>query len=455
MPHKSFGILHGVLLLIIGFGLANPSTASAMRLEQAISRAMHDNASLMAAKSRIEAARGSVDLAKSGYMPKIGLSETYFATNSPMRAFGVKLNQERITGEDFDPALLNNPETISNWRTTIFVEQSLYRGGRVYYANRMAESNVKSASLDTETARKEIRFAIIERWFALWLLTKKMEVLEKSKELAKESVKVTEDKSEAGLTLTTDVLDVKINLERVRKNINDTKAEMATAHSSIKALLGMGDDEKFTVQFGEYEVPPFRESLNALVEEGRKSRPDLQKLVTQIGEAEDKLRSTRGALHPALGMTYDYNLDGKNSPGGDGDSWIFAIRADINLFAGGRDKAKIAIAKANLTTVKFLYESKRAELKVEIENNYRKLLTNVENMVISLSQSTLAERSHAITKERYLEGAVDTRDLLKAETQLEEAKLGYYESRYKIILARAQLDLTLGRNELSIMERTE
>ena len=59
------------------------------------------------------------------YLPNVNASYTFSNTNNPLYAFGSKLNQERITQMDFDPAKLNALDAISNFATKIEVQQPI------------------------------------------------------------------------------------------------------------------------------------------------------------------------------------------------------------------------------------------------------------------------------------------------------------------------------------------
>lgn len=66
------------------------------------------------------------------YLPNVNASYTFSNTNNPLYAFGSKLNQERISAMDFDPASLNDPKAISNFATKLEVQQPIINMDAVY-----------------------------------------------------------------------------------------------------------------------------------------------------------------------------------------------------------------------------------------------------------------------------------------------------------------------------------
>ncbi|MFT6336200.1 MAG: hypothetical protein ACJATI_002956 [Halioglobus sp.] len=59
------------------------------------------------------------------YYPNVSLDYTGITTSSPLMAFGSKLNQSILTQNDFNPALLNDPDAIQNFSFQLKVQQPI------------------------------------------------------------------------------------------------------------------------------------------------------------------------------------------------------------------------------------------------------------------------------------------------------------------------------------------
>ena len=68
-------------------------------------------------EQEMNAAKAEFNQTNSILLPSISVSHSGISTNNPLMAFGSKLNQEILTQNDFNPVLLNNPETIENFTT--------------------------------------------------------------------------------------------------------------------------------------------------------------------------------------------------------------------------------------------------------------------------------------------------------------------------------------------------
>lgn len=75
------------------------------------------NLSVKLANDEVNSAKAGLLQTRAMYLPNITASYTGTATNSPLMAFGTKLNQSRITMMDFDPVRLNSPDNIFRHKT--------------------------------------------------------------------------------------------------------------------------------------------------------------------------------------------------------------------------------------------------------------------------------------------------------------------------------------------------
>jgi len=118
---KLSSVISLCLLLSLGHTLLAARTEipdTPLTLGEAIKMGLANNPQIAAVKSKVDASMAIVSQARSGFFPRVDISESFSRTTNPMWAFGTKLNQEVITSEDFDPQTLNDPEAINNFATT-------------------------------------------------------------------------------------------------------------------------------------------------------------------------------------------------------------------------------------------------------------------------------------------------------------------------------------------------
>jgi len=121
------------MVLALASVLLTPALALAtpLPLDEAIRAAWTHNEGYAASARATDAARLDADAARDRRLPTLSLSAQGVRTDEPVAAFGMRLDQARITAADFAPERLNHPDAIGGYRLGATITQVLYGGGRV------------------------------------------------------------------------------------------------------------------------------------------------------------------------------------------------------------------------------------------------------------------------------------------------------------------------------------
>ena len=114
-------IVAGVLVwpLFCFSALAGNKPGDVLTMEQAVAVALEHNHEIKAVQSALAAGRADIGIARSNLLPRISFEERFLRTNNPGWAFMSRLNQSRIEAQDFNPALLNSPDAINDFQSSI------------------------------------------------------------------------------------------------------------------------------------------------------------------------------------------------------------------------------------------------------------------------------------------------------------------------------------------------
>jgi outer membrane protein TolC len=450
---KSLSAHLAVIPYLVIVLIATPAPSVwAITLEEAIETALEDNPGIKSQEAGSNSAKYMSDTARAGLMPELDIVESYTRTNNPMYAFGSLLNQEQITQSDFEPARLNNPDTINNFQTSIRLSQPLFTGGRLTGEIGRAESFANASLGSLAKSRQELTAMVIEAWLNLNLLRERKSVLSDSVTLADENLAIASDRVELGLALQSDILDMTIQREKTRQELNETVAAAKTTLSVLKSLLGITRQSPLTPEFGAYRIPDKTSALDSLRNEAMVSRPDLKAMNAHVQMARNGIRIAKSGYLPEIGLVADYSLNQGRLGSGAGDSWQFGVTARWNIFNGGKDHARIKAAAARLNEIKHKKEALKREIEIQVERNYYKLQTVKLNLGISKKQMALAKESLRITSQRFEQGLETGADILASETQYKKAQLNYLTVEYMELVTSSLLDLAIGRAGTSIVE---
>jgi len=144
---------------------APASAATPLSIEDALRAAWRQNDALSASERGAEAARLDAQSARDRRLPELQLSARAMRTDQPMMAFGTRLDQGRITQEDFAPSLLNDPDAIGGYQVGATLTQVLYGGGRITAGRRAAEAAATAERQDHSRRRQEIAAQVVEAYF--------------------------------------------------------------------------------------------------------------------------------------------------------------------------------------------------------------------------------------------------------------------------------------------------
>ena len=131
----------------------------------AIRTAWRDQSGLRAGRALVEGKRDEAAGFAALKLPTLTLNAQGVRTDEPMQAFGMRLNQSRITAMDFNPASLNKPDAIMGFGGSAVVQQPLYAGGRISAAKWAGEYAAQAESASQARREQETAMAIVEAYF--------------------------------------------------------------------------------------------------------------------------------------------------------------------------------------------------------------------------------------------------------------------------------------------------
>ncbi len=405
-----------VVLLITLLSLA---LARELELREAIELAIRNNHLIKSAQRDIKAQELELKAAKGALFPRIKVEETFTRTDMPAYAFMSKLNQERITMQDFDPARLNNPKAINNFETKFTLEVPIWLGGKVQSAQKMAEYEYRAVSLEAERRKEEVIRQVYNAYMDAVLAKESIKVAEQAVKDAMEHLRLAEQMHKVGLALLSDVLRAKVYLSKAEENLQKAIRGYQTAKKGLELVVG--------VPLGDFEVQEVAHcpqiDINHLREKVQ-SRKDIKALEERLKMLEEAYRFTLSDNLPQVFAFTQYFLNSKDHPfGADGKGYLAGVSVswtfDTGLTTLRRAQANLERRASLQERLKLLRDSALFDLNrsyAEYENALD-MLRSAEDR-IRASQEVLR-----IMELRYRNGLARMVDILDAQTELDKARL--------------------------------
>jgi outer membrane protein TolC len=353
------------------------------------------------------------------YLPNVTASYTFMNTNSPLMAFGTKLNQARIEMMDFNPDLLNNPKSINNFNTKIEVQQLIINIDAVYQKK---AGQIKSEVLKIKTARTKeyVLFELKKAYMMLQLAYKMQETLENAKATTLANKKVIDNYFKNGMIQKSDVLYMDVRVSEIDSQLQMAKSNIKNASDYLYFLL---DEDSTNKTLKPTEILEYQENFIAGNTKINENRKDLQAYQKSL-EAYDWLtKSANAKFLPRLNAFGSFEMNDKKPTSFNGNGYMAGLQLSWNVFDGLKAKSEKEKYSAELAKAKTEIESYTKQNQLELSKAQRQI-SDAEAKVKFTNQAwEQSKEAYRIRKNRYDQGLEKSSDLLMAETLMSQKEL--------------------------------
>ena len=437
-------LLYGGLILLLLLAVAMTAYAEeTITLEQAVETALKNNPGLKAADAQVEAAQAGITRSRSGFLPKVNLSETWSKTDNPLMVLGTKLNQEIVTPADFNPVVMNDPDTLSNYNTRLSVMQPVFNGGKEYLGVTQARLANEAALQDRNRTRQETMFNVVKAYYGLLLAQAYDKVAAQSLETSAANVKLAEARFKAGAVLQSDLLRAKVQYAEVKEMATRSENGVKLAAANLNFAMGVPQGARFEVE-GALSAQDMKEDLDGMIAEALSLRPDLVSLGLNRKNAEANVKQARADYIPSLNLMGQVDWNSDRLAGSDAKSWAVMAVLQWNLFDGLVTTSHVREASANSGRMRALDDQMRAGVQLQVRQAFYTLAASIDRITATSSSVQEAEEGFRIVQKRYEAGMTTLVDVLGAENALIRARTGALQALYDNNVAAAELKMAAG-----------
>ena len=219
----------------------------------------------------------------------------------------------------------------------------------------------------------------------------------------------------------------------------------------------------FTQKAFSQQVKIERLNLKQCVEIALKNNPQI--LATKIGvsELKQKIKEEQSGFYPLVNLNanaghYNTNVQANLNKGQINDNYMAGISLHYNLFQGRKAVESVHVARYNYEAGQLGYISSREDLILTVVEDYYRLLQTEHFKSISEKSLQRAQSHLDFAKALFNNGLASRSDILKAKTEQSNAKLDLIHAQNSVLIARGQLNNTLGQNvssEIKIVDNLE
>jgi multidrug efflux system outer membrane protein len=383
------------------------------RLSALEEQAAAANPTLAAASARVKAARSALRASQADRIPQVNLSAGASRSRTAPAQAGLPQDTPVAPGTLLDAGL------------GVRYEVDLFR--RVEASISAAQADANATEANYRSVLLALQADVAQTYFTLRTLDAEIAQLDSTVKLREENVRLIGKRFQAGAVAELDVARSRTELSTVQAEAVALRGRRARVEHALALLLGQppaGFDFAVSPMADGAVVPAIPPGLpSALLER----RPDVSVAQYAMQAATARVGVARSAIFPALALTANggfasAELDDLFKMSS--RSWLIGMVMSLPVIDGGRNKAAITRAEAQLEEAVAVYRESVLNAFADVENQLSDLRTvrdqvaHVDAAVASARRAAdLADKRYRAGEDSYLQLLDAQRDLLAIERQ--------------------------------------
>ena len=418
-------------------------TPVVITLEQALQIALSENVSVKVADMEIQRTGFAKKGTYAALYPQIDLSASYQRTIKKQAMF-------MAMGEGQEPMKIE-----VGMYNTINVASSVV----MPLVNAQLWESLKISGMDVELAVEKARSSRLEMvtqvknaYFATLFAKEAAEVYGQVYDNALKNLQETQKKYDAQKASEMELLRAKTTVENAVPNVYNAESSIVLALWQLKAVLGVDLDMNLDIdgKLSDYATQMFydiHQHDNATLA----NNSTMKQLAIQAEQLASNIRIQKFAALPTLSGSFNFAyMSMANDVALKEFPWIpystAALSLNIPIFAGGKRHNQIRQAQNQYSQVQLQVENTERQLKIAIRQSLATMETNMKSYYAAQTALSSAQKGYDITEASYKVGRSTLIELNDAQLALTQAKLAESQAIYNFVVAKAQLEQTLGHD---------
>lgn len=421
------------LLLYVAIQSAQAQDTLRITLQDAVRIALSDNPTIKVAGQEILLKKEARREAYAGLFPEASLVGSY--------SRAIKKQSFAMMGEVIEVGTDNTYSGGLSVSLPVFAPA-------LYKSISLTSTDVNLAVEKSRASRLDMVNQVTKAFFQCY------EVLLKSYKQSEDNYNVVKAKYEQGTVSEYDKISADVQMRSLKPTVVSARNGVNLANLQLKVLMGMESDVKVAVEgnLKDYEMSMFtRQAM---------PRPDnltnnstLKQLELNALQLKQTLKLQYTNFMPTLSASFQYMYTSMN------DNFKFkeydwrpystiGLNLSIPLFKG----SNFTQLKQTRIQMKQLEENRintERQLTMQATGYLDNMAASTEQVVSNKEAVFQAEKGRTIAEKRYEVGKGTILELNSSEVALTEAQLTYNQSIYDYLVAKADLDLVLGIDEVT------
>lgn len=419
---------------------------------EAIIIALENNQELMGMKEALSASEKDIGISRSYLIPKVRVGEDFVTTNNPAQVFSLKLNQTRLTSNDFAnaPGSFNSPGNITNFLTYGLIEVPVFNKPSLV-ALKMAKVQYTANGYVYMRKQEELIKNVAQNYLQIGTAQEYIKVAQQGLKEAKEHLRIANVRYKSELGLYSDVLRAKTEVSEAEQRLVTANKNLSVAKRSLGFLLGTKES---------VEISNVTPTLDLKTIDYYKSympqRNDLKALSINVENAKNGVRLAQADWFPTLNLNASYNLYNSNYPfGADGNNYIAGAFLHWDAFDGMKRNYETKKANNKVKEAQFYLESLKNAVDFKVFESFVSVQEANKNFELAQIALKSAEEGNRLVTKRWQASLSPFVDVLDSQTNLDRARANLVKSNndLKAQLITLYFESGVLKEELKLSEK--
>ncbi len=443
------------------FSVSSFTQLRTLSVNDAVMLALQNNRDLIAAKLEREKSAEGVREARGLAMPSLSFSFQYghsFRQTQffPTNLFPTAPGQPSPFGGGGAGFAAIELQNINAYTASLTLQQPIFRP-QIFTAIGIAGTIKKLTEQSYQASRTAVITDVKKAYYDVLIAQEQAKLVAQSIARSEQALNDTRLLYKQGLAADLDTLRAFVNVENLRPTLIKAQSLVDITKTILKTKLSMSASDDFVLTDSlMFDGNPPMLNFETAYNEAIENRPEVSQLKLQIEVAEAQVDAETANFLPTLDAQAQYQrLTLANNFQFDQYSWGNNLSVGLQLtvplslpFLTGtytQTSAKVQQAKLEKKKSETLYENVRENIRAEVKNAVSTLDETTKRLQVQATTVQSAERSYNITRLRRAQGIGSALELTDAELALTQAKGNYLQAVYDYLVAKINLEKSLGR----------
>lgn len=405
----------GLLTLLVP-GMLHAQDIKKLSLPEAITLGIANSKNLKRSQNKVDEAIAKLNTVKDNALPTAKASFLYNHAEIPT-------NTLKIGGGN--PIQL--PKRADAFVGTAAVEQLIYGGGKLKYAEESTRLLTEVARLDADKDKEEISYAVINTYYALFKVTQSKKVIAQNLESIDSQLKQAKRFFEQGIVTKNDVLRFQLQEANVLLTEMEAENNRKIINYNLDIMLGLNEATEIEIAAPDAELKSAA-PLDSYMQMGFAGRQELKQLDIQNSVADVNIKSVKANTLPTVGVganLYYINPSGSFIPPTDQYIMPVTLGANVSWNIGNlwTNKHKVIDAKIQQKEIGLQKAIFSDQVKTEINRNYQNYQLSLARIKVLETSIAQAAENDKLLASKYKNNVASAIDRIDAETLLYQAKI--------------------------------